>query len=470
MLVREKLWTPSEQPYEGTVTVELFNADTGKKEQEVVGKNYATNLLIGLMKWAARLPLGHAAKTTVNVANSFSGTNSLFFSLSGGGFDQVSLPIAQGLVLTSASHAEDPAGDRLIRGTVSGHAVARAPIAITGTRPREGTANAAESEITASSVKWVFDWPTITGNGDHRSVYWCPEINASDVLAHMYVTQLAAPYVTNPLVGQTTKPESFSGLAGNALLTNRGMALDPDGVTYWTVSTSGAAISLVRRNLADGSVVSQHDNAATGIAAGSTGLVHDGTNLWLLGDTGQLRKVSPAGVNVGSVLPANGWVTTSGGTKGLGWGNGHLWLCETVSPFRVFEIDPATGNVIQSWTRPNGSYNVCYVADATNGDEIWLAENTGETVIYSTSGVFRRRMGAIGGSMTAVGAGFHATIGGRLRGRYPTTSGSPLFTPMGWLSDYFSPGGMFYARTLLPALVQKTSAQTMKLTYQFDYV
>lgn len=140
--------------YRGRTTVQLFNAETGEIEQEVMSENVINN-------WIAKDAFDAAFRGRVNEHK----TN-LFAN-----------PFAY-LLLSDATVPENADAKELVgrmygyatRGTYSGNAINR------------GTLNTAESwynnRTTAGKTvaHFVFDFPTHAANGTIRTIYWAPSL------------------------------------------------------------------------------------------------------------------------------------------------------------------------------------------------------------------------------------------------------------------------------------------------------
>lgn len=458
--VRDRLWLPPEKPYVGRITLELFDERSGRKQEHVEAENYATDVLVAMIRFGARYGLASRVGLTTTESGSPTALGwpySSFAQTAGVNTDYFpSLSMPNAVMLTTASHAEDQSGDRLIRGSLTAWS---ALTLYSAGDTKRGQQNPTEGVADPTKAKFVFDWPTSSGNGTIRSVYWANTATAGPIPSFLYPGSPSAGIVAGTNVAEpwgSSWGEAMSGLTPTASSANppAGMAADPDGVSYWECTYEGA---LLKRTIGTGVVVASYNVSATINTV--TGLAHDGTYLWLINVNGLLRKFSTAGVYQSvsfTVVPTAGFNVSS-----MAYGGGHLWLLDTLS--KVAEVDPATGSIIQSWTASSGSDAVNYTTqrdiayvpdDGSNGAEIWLS-----AAAYTTSGLLRRFHGK-------------SAFGGHLIGNpmaSPLTMAAPAGSGGTGTGYILSAARQFFARSLLPADVVKSNTQTMKLTYEFDY-
>jgi len=144
----------------GHVTIEMFDAVTGKKQSEVKGKNFISVKAAELLRrmQIAALTAG-VAKYSVGqpVANGYNSSAASWYS-----------PFFEYLVLTDYSSAEASTSDTLVRGNVKGYC-RYCPSA--DANVLAGYANQEESWANPDQAHLVFDFATDKANGTFRSIY-----------------------------------------------------------------------------------------------------------------------------------------------------------------------------------------------------------------------------------------------------------------------------------------------------------
>jgi len=144
----------------GHVTVELFDALTGKMQEQIKGKNFISVKAAELLRrmQIAALTAG-VAKYSVGqpVANGYYSYNGSWFS-----------PFFQYLVLTDYASAEASTTDTLVRGNVKGYCNYAPSV---DTSLLAGYANQEEAWAIPSQAHMVFDFATDKANGTFRSIY-----------------------------------------------------------------------------------------------------------------------------------------------------------------------------------------------------------------------------------------------------------------------------------------------------------
>ena len=495
MRLKDELWTP--QALEGHVKLELFDDRTGKLQERQEADNYVTDILTAVARWNARngtlhaqLSQGGTSSTGLDpspIAPCYFGNQSS---------SSASSPPALAFVLTDATNAENPSGDRILCGKVCAFAWANATYA--GSDTFRGTLNQVESSRQSTKDIIVIDWPTNAGNGTIQSVYGtylAQNNNASGYVAFLY----ADSYVQNLLVSASgygdTWSDSQSGLAATSYQ-QQGLYLDPDGVSYWEMApwnpVSGQA-TMLKRTLGTGVIVSTV--VLTGMATSTATMyfTNDGTgavgNWWVTN-----YNSSSGNNNLHKFAAAGGAPTTTytgkfavGGFVPITAAGGYLWALLSGT---VQQLDPATGNLITTITLqaqpdttlgPLGIFQqfITYRPDVANGDELWVS--VGTTWYASRLGIGRY-------SLSGVGKGIIGDPRSNAWGQWFYQNGYPngvavLTGSNGWV--FQSPIGsgnppptslfrmnnsrQFVSRSLLPSAVTKANTQTMKLTYEFDW-
>jgi hypothetical protein len=491
MKLVDKLWTPDEKVVSGKVTLELRDERTGKLQEKIEAENYATDLLTSYLKWAARRILASRCALTsptsvtsnINpvaydgIATNYVPSPSQNTDIGPSGvYNGVNQGIAM-VLLTDASHAENAAGDRFVRGKQTAFADI---FPYVGTDLLRGNENSVESVAAPTLVRFVFDWTTNAGNGTINSVYWTTGcysgtsaaeiITIQNLFGFGVVSQGAVPYGGNGPVTQPWGTDWTETFATVTAAFDRGFILDPDGVSYWKLTNSN---QLVKRTLGTGAVVSGPFTLA-GVSSPSS-LAWDGTKFWVA-DASNIKRFTTAGVNDLTYAASTRYTTYA---SHLCWAGGYLWFFDS-GALLYKQMDPATGNIAASFavtSTPNGgvtmtAYNagqanvgsVYYLpSDGSNPDEFWFTIGGTNIYAYSTSGVFRRQINFTTPLMSVVsGLAMDSAAAGNVYYSTQNTAGSSYMTK---LSTY----RQFYARSLLPSSVTKSNTQTMKLTYEFDY-
>lgn len=80
------------------------------------------------------------------------------------------------IVLTTAAHQEDPINEWVVRGQKTGYALTYS--ASSSSAPLSGTLNVGESYVNLNQAHLVFDFPTDRGNGTFRSIYFIPDYSS----------------------------------------------------------------------------------------------------------------------------------------------------------------------------------------------------------------------------------------------------------------------------------------------------
>lgn len=405
-----ELFVP-DRPLHAVVGVELFDARTGRKVDESVGENYITPVGLAHNRWKVRN----------DYMASMPGSNNLDVEPLNP-FSEVWLSDSTAVVDTNSSL---PLGSVLAWANKSSYV---------GADVYRGNPNSTECEASASSAKWVFDWPTHAGNGTIGSVGWRPTSGGR---------QFAA----------TTVESAGSYWPG---ITTGGALVRMTGETYAVAS---------RSSYLDSSTPMQkftYGPFATAGAIGPTpaaigfgsfrGVAEDGTYWYVVGGTAVVKRFTiPVDLSTPSVTN----ITVSGASALVGavFLGGDLWVADSTTK-KVSKINATTGAVISEFTVPNVS-GLGSIASA----DLLAVNHNGTTSLYDTSGV-------VVVSPVAAGAG----------GLLETASGNLLTVTSPVLPSSTNYQGSLLlfriecgSRVLLPSPVTKSSLQTMKLTYTFTY-
>lgn len=163
----------SELTVVGSGKIELFDALTLRKVEEVPFTNYVSSMATAYDSWKTRQEYRTSHPNTQADA---APTNALTH-------------------ITLNTDARTEAGETDFQGTVIGWAN---KTAYSGTDVYRGTPNTAESEATPTRVTWVFDWPTHAAVGTFRSLTWTSLNESTRAGTGIGARALLAADVTKP--------------------------------------------------------------------------------------------------------------------------------------------------------------------------------------------------------------------------------------------------------------------------------
>lgn len=504
---------PFVAPPRGLVTVELTDAATGRLVQREQAENFLTLDSLEVARWFQRMLWG--ANNPVEPANA-------------DGWRAKQMPpfMAQHLACWNDATDEDPTTEHRVERPVTAWA-SRAPVGSpTGKR---GVVNITESEFTDDHAKWVFDWATSAGNGTFRSVGWTRLYEPLDAPLLRYPEDGwiefsglsvgnwqggfywdGANWITIDWDSAGTQHRLRSiPAAGGAPTTifnipttafRLSASLCPFGITKigtdWyicggDVSADQPRVAKLNAAGAQQWAVTRSDIAGQHIFADIT---TDGTNLFVGCTNGKVYRLSPAdGSITATITPA--WVTVAapyGGVQGIAYDpdDGNLWVViqegsnlgsfvkmatdgTLVGPQMIYSVagqsvastTPFAGNYVIPGTSAKDPYQLS-LGSSTAADEgnyenetadAWPSTGTAPPNLFGT---------------------FFNFIGGTNWGLWNniTLKGDEL-----WLSPHGPAGAVVQwgairiaghnmaTRVRLPADITKTNAQTMKVTYQFDF-
>lgn len=217
-----KKFKDTNAPMINTITVELFNADTGKKTYEAKAENLVNNYIskIAYMDYFYYRIKGEITKT------------------------QYPSPPWQTLVLTDYAGAED-ANNNFVRGNLVGYADKTTPYA--GSDSKKGTINISETKLDTlfnGVLHFVFDFPTNAANGTFQTVWWAYSKENILVItsynAHggtrEYCTVFNGGIIerdnTAYIVGGTLNKYSLDGVAKGTIVPTNMPAMTMSGMDY----------------------------------------------------------------------------------------------------------------------------------------------------------------------------------------------------------------------------------------------
>lgn len=413
--------TMLDRPRQALVLVELFDARTGRKLDEVEGENYITPTGLAYARWKTR----HAYMGSMPGVNNF----------------DVEPVNPFGYIYVSDSAAVEDTGSSHPEGVPLGWATKSA---YSGSSIYQGSPNLAECEADTTRAKWVFDWATTAANGDIRSVGWSPMMQDNGF-------------------GGNADVDSNNNDAGF------GMMLLPSGQIYrGRTSTNQPYVMnpITLANEGDWGPTATQIGLLTGIA----GCCHDGTTMWVSDTTARNYVRSfplpsgPGAVSASSLaIPGTSWI------RGVAYDGTMLWVTD-VGTRKAYRCNKTTGAIdrefsLSSTPASNGSYefgitynparNTLLIAELVAGFSVFTE--------YDLDGV----------------------VVGRFRPQYlhPTIGGLGVCLPLG--GSRYGFGGYWSlssgsnrlrlvdmgvaTRVRLPSTITKNSLQTMKVTYTFTY-
>jgi len=102
-----------------------------------------------------------------------------------------------------------------------------------------------------------------------------------------------------------------------------------------------------------GSVVFSFPSPTT-VSGWTDGLTFDGVNLWVTGFADpMIYKVDPAtGMTVGTIPAPGGW------SRDITWDGTNLWVVDTNPDGEIYQISPADGSILSSFTLPSVGFPV----------------------------------------------------------------------------------------------------------------
>lgn len=403
----------------GHVTVELFDALTGKKQNEIKGKNFISvkaaeymrrilinQLLWGNAKFSCYPPIADA-------------------------------PFFQYLVLTDYAGSEAPTTDTLVRGNLVGWC-RKYPSA--DADAKAGYANQNESWATPEQMHLVYDFATDKANGTFRSIYL-----AESCTPGIYAGEMKKTFVCKGVRAYETSLGAFKCTGGYfwcklgnvvykiSMTTGEEVAAYDmlETVSSFTVlggyiyyATSNGTNILKRYSLSGGT------KETLTLSTNISELHDDGTYVYsFYQGSFAISRIDPATFTATykTITPTDGYSD---------YGYRYVFIKGGVI-HAVFNDNDTTGD-------PDTGYQPCTI-DYAAGTATQVTQDWNQNTILATDGtteyLFLSNTGYMGPSYTATNYAFYST-------------------------DLLSTGNYnIFSRKLLPADVTKASNQTMKITY-----
>ncbi|MBT9158508.1 MAG: hypothetical protein DDT36_01520 [Firmicutes bacterium] len=425
---------------EGYVTVQLFDAHTGKQVDEQKGKNFLSRALTtSFLRMAQRYVFAHQHPAQWDVVS---------LNMFGTAEDH---GVFRWMILTDSPLAEDATTEHTVPGTIIGYSNRQPHV---DTDLRRGLINRAESHHNSSQTRWVVDFATDRGNGTFQSVCW----------GRNSLGTLSLPGLT----GVGLSPATFDWRSGF----NVPSCLFYEG-DYWITTPN---TSFVRRlSASNGALLWSRDLPLPALSAGRSTLVVRSDQLFYNSNTGRLiRHTISTNTNV-----------DLGATTG---GAARIALIGD-----IIHITPQDTIHVAGTTLVLQRYNVVTATWLANLSVANMPVNARSDIIFP-----------MGGNLLRIGGGFAsdpvwyfdidvaaATItplgfpsvpltylrghGARLKVWIPTQpidySGVIMRPAEGMLFDISDMRGQFLlSRIRLPAPITKDATRTMKIIYDFNYL
>lgn len=461
----------------GNVKVELRNATTGKTEDFIESSNFISMAGIRHLKYIQR---ANFFKDGISALNANADTDN-------------AMPNTHNhIVLTSLTDAPNQSAEWHMHGKLAGYA---GKYTYSGTCNLLGSPNAALSEATPTYTKWVFDWQTSAGNGSIGSIGWMNAastyrgtvsfpgrfyssctVQDSKTVSNFYVRLarssdsqyfLAVSGIPTIIVADSNFAEVSNFTVGaqfKAATTLTGIAWDGGNNKLWVLGINASNAPIIASYSASGSLI---DGPTTITNRSYRGLTYDGSHLWSIAGASSnlftLYKISTNGNDVSNApvtLPPHEW----SGAPGTGVGEWAYGLAYEPTKQLVYVATWAYHYSSSNFRAGGGSgVNSSFSSSSiraftTSGEEAMVPASL---YAYSISTASSDWLTSLQGTSQSNEFDFDM-IGPYqiiIPDRKSTTSSVKrlLLDGMG-------------SRALLPAPLNKTSAQTMRITYQMDYI
>ena len=409
----------------GSTLIELFDAKTGDKISEQYSENLITNALNKYLYQSVIEMLVQVAPTV-----SLSQIASLFGNI----------------VLTDYTGAEDAALGKMA-GVIIGWASKSTTYA--GADTKRGTVNVATTTcITPTSMSFVFDWPTTAGNGTFRTLWWIPALNAPTTSPYAYIMFGATSIATSQTV-------AFSQVC---FAKNDYYSIRNDNLVYKNARNPASAGT----TMFTAGVLAKNP---TGDDSAPKGITWDGTYFWIYGSTsGKFFKYDYAfNLQTSWACAAATYI-----------GNWNLFCWHVDSIYTIRRVNATTWNLYKFNTAGvlQNTYNIygvytnfldadmssAYLSVVSDGISLYLSNTAATTVKF----------------LQVTGAGVYVTD--FLCENGIASSGVTAMDEYGFFYITANSSTLLYAKcpawspitqNLLGVPTTKTSANTMKITYNF---
>lgn len=474
--MRESIAT-SADAVRGIVTVQLRDADTGRVVFEETGENFLSLQSLEVARWFQRMMWGWLNPVQATNADGSLPKEMPWFP-------------ADHLAYWNDSAAEDAATETTVMKEVVGWAT-RWPVG--SPSGKRGVVNITESELTDVSSKWVFDWVTSQGNGTFQSVGWCKldQTNAFPMAQFPDADRIIVTHSptanhhsslwwdsgaskwnlthydgSSPKVvsrGHTDGVSSVEATLGdwgafNTTGALRGIAkIGTDYIACGGLSTTGT----LRRHTSDGTTSWTKNLSGYFLHD----LTYDGTYIWTAGSDGSIRRHDATNGDVD--LTITPWGSPSQ-VLGIAYDSddSNFWIHGTWnSRAAVVKVDNAGGFVgpVIGWnTSSQFETATSPWAGSNNANAGFSAYRSGYSFRMIDANQIDSLLEYRQGNSVVWGRSALALKAGELfTGQSANLSGTSITkVPMNTLGS----------RVRLSSAVTKTSSQSLKITYQFDFV
>ncbi len=451
--------------HEGTLTLQLHNARTGKLEYQETIKNFASKATYRRMEWEIR---GAYHNGLVSIAASVN--------------DKAPKSPFGAIVLTDSTLPEDASNEWMMPGKTIGWANGTAYAGIDTLR---GTPSITELDAQETYTKWVYTWPDIAANGTIGSVGFCnaydPTVIPNGPRSMFPLTgtieQKWATTVEWYYFARASSSLSFAHDGGTGLSVVRldgdyaptlasfsvfpyftrirGLAWDSAGQFLWVIGESNAN-KVIAKFDSDGVLQEGPYNTTN---RDHRYLAFDGTNLWSTTQAGGTMTawcINPSNGNDINNFAYDLYVGQSGQyVCGLCWEPTYqrLWVRTTMSAYDGYNSSQSFYYLYNRATllsfNTSGEEQTPEVSlwgyNLENASHVYLsAQDTNDSARYHDFDVIDAYQFALPAYSTALGASPYRFV------------------------VRFRPDGMA-TRARLSTPVTKNNTQTLKVVYQVDY-
>lgn len=416
----------------GHVTVELFDAKSGK----LVEKQEKHNFIANSGKEYLRSRQRSNFKNQISVLNTAADT------------DVAPIECFNAIALTDSVLTPDPASEWSIPGKLIGWANKST---YSGPDLYRGTPNATLSTTSTLSTKWVFDWPIGAANGTIGSISWGNNINSTDGFLGTSTYIQSQPFPGIRVVAYANSNMIFGGTGTTVTVYNSSMT---QITSFSTISCNGIAWDNVN------------------------------SKLWVISGS-QIASYSQTGTIINSPI-----AITPRSYRGLTFDGTNLWT--TLIGSNAIHCISTTGNDISNFDAILGDSNISTYWGLVIGRDIcWDSYNnmlliTGGT--YSNGPWQRMFRYSTSGLQAGITASLNAWDGSGYMGNFQynyysySTYYAPTFFDIIDKDNFLMPRHTYDTdsivtvrvdsmgtRVLLPSPITKTNTQTLRVTYQMDY-
>lgn len=478
-------------PTKGHVTVDLVDAHSGRVMQREEADNFLSLQSLKVAKWWQRAMWGmynpiYTADTAGNKPHEMPWFPSTH------------------LAYWNDATAEAPSTEDFVAKELVGWA-SRHPVG--SPSGRRGVVNVSESAVTDAAAKWVFDWATSQGNGTFQSVGWTRLQETTQFPVARFPEDDGVSFI--------------NGSAGTGITSGNPIYWDPTAnLWYFSEYTNvGGAYRIASAPAAGGastavvtlptSIVSTHY---------MMGLARIGTDFIIVAGnpTAKLARMTAAGAVTWNVSTPGGATQLTDCTVD---GSGNIWTCDVAGVVRRHSnADGSVTATVNPTIAPTLLTGIAYDPADSNfwligtvsgiNKQMWKIDNSGNTVgplfsLYDSASAITSSAPYVGayyvpgsgardpynvkwgigsgssisgldfgpgvtrGSASVLGVSGYYPLA--MKDSFPWVAGRISFTIFG--ADRATPvrGGTLGTRSKLTSAVTKTSSQTLKVTYQFNF-